>query len=197
LPDCQCDKMLPMFADRSADLVCGFVNGVTAANIEEILLANGWLAASPGNSDDAGLQQWLARAAELLGSYAKNRFELEPLLKPIFVYDAAVVLQDSANQAALAREGAREVIRAFANQLVDGVEIDSDSFKQVIENIKALVPYRSRDMFHPIRLVLTGRTGEGELDRIILLLDAASKLRFSVPVKGAGQRVLEFCCAFD
>jgi hypothetical protein len=51
-------------------------------------------------------------------------------------------------------------------------------------------------MFHPIRLALTGRAGEGDLDRVILLLDAAARLDFA-EVKGARQRMVEFCAVLD
>ena len=44
---------------------------------------------------------------------------------------------------------------------------------------------------------LAGRAGDGELDRVILLLDGAAKLPFAVPVKGTRQRMLEFCAALD
>jgi hypothetical protein len=56
---------------------------------------------------------------------------------------------------------------------------------------------RSRDLFHPIRLALAGRAGEGELDRVILLIDEAAALPFSVSVKTARARILEFCSALD
>jgi hypothetical protein len=52
-------------------------------------------------------------------------------------------------------------------------------------------------LFHPIRLALAGRAGEGELDRVILLLDEAAALPCSVPVKSARTRILEFCSALD
>jgi hypothetical protein len=84
-----------------------------------------------------------------------------------------------------------------ANEILAGGEVDSDRFKRIIEAIKLRVPYRSRAMFHPIRLALAGRAGEGELDRVILLLDAASKLDFAKPVKSARQRMLEFCAVLD
>ena len=63
--------------------------------------------------------------------------------------------------------------------------------------LKAALPYRGRALFHPIRLALAGRAGEGEFDRVILLLDAAAKLPFAAPVKGTRQRMLEFCAALD
>jgi hypothetical protein len=46
-------------------------------------------------------------------------------------------------------------------------------------------------------LALAGKIGEGELDRVILLLDSAVRLDFAVPVKGTRQRILEFCAALD
>ena len=98
------------------------------------------------------------------------------LLALIFNYDAAAFCTRPPNQAVLARAGAREVIRELANRVLDGGDVDSDRFKEIIEGMKAAVPYRSRAMFHPIRLALAGRAGEGELDRVILLLDAAAKL---------------------
>ena len=48
-----------------------------------------------------------------------------------------------------------------------------------------------------VRTALAGRAGEGELDRVILLLDEAARLSFAVPVKSARERILEFCSALD
>ena len=106
-------------------------------------------------------------------------------------------MREPENHEVLARSGAREVIRELANRVLEGGDIDSDRFKEIVESMKAAIPYRSRAMFHPIRLALTGRAGEGEFDRVILLLDAAAKLPFAQPVKGTRQRILEFCAALD
>ena len=54
-----------------------------------------------------------------------------------------------------------------------------------------------RDLFHPIRLSLAGRPGEGELDRVILLVDEAAALPFAVPIKSVRTRILDFCSALD
>jgi hypothetical protein len=143
------------------------------------------------------MQAWLARAAELLGPQAADHNALTELLAPVFRYDAAAILLDPANQAVLAREGARDVIRELANRILEGGDVDSDRFKEIIEAIKSAVPYRSREMFHPIRMALAGRAGGGELDRVILLLDSAEPLPFAVRVKGTRQRTLEFCAALD
>jgi len=194
-----------MFPDPASDSV--FHSPVHAASesqhshapeeIAAILKGRGWLGAQSDFAVDPGMQEWLARAAELLGPHAATSAELASLLKPLFSYEAADLLRRTENQEVLARSGAREVIREFANRVLDGGDLDSDRFKQIVDEMKLAVPYRSRAMFHPIRLALTGRAGEGELDRVILLMDSAAKLNFAVPVKSTRQRILEFCAALD
>jgi len=172
-------------------------NQFTAVDVRSILCERGWLEADSGAEAGANMRLWLFRAATLLGPQAADHNELESLLSLVFEYDAAVLLNDSASQSVMARSGAREVICELARLVLDGPEIDSDSFKEIIESMKSAVPYRSRDMFLPVRLALAGRAGNGEMDRVILLLDSASKLNFCKPVKSTRQRMLEFCTALD
>ena len=185
-----------MTPDTSAETIETSVpaSDFTVEDVVTILRDNGWLVASAEGRDDSQLRMWLTRAAELLGPYPTKRAEL---LKLIFHYDAAEILQEHESQAVLARSGAREVIRQLANLILDGGDVDSDRFKEIIEAMKAATPYRSRELFQPIRLALAGRSGTGELDRVILLLDGAAKLNFAVNVKSTRQRMLEFCAALD
>lgn len=166
-----------------------------ADDLEAILRERGWLGC--GQTTDDRLREWLERAAALLGPHAKSRPELAALLEPIFSYDALELLRRTEAQEALARLGAREVIRELANQVLATGDIDSDQFKGIVEAIKAGVPYRSRALFHPIRLVLAGRLGGGALDRVILLLDSGAKVEFAVRVKSVRERMIEFCTALD
>lgn len=173
-------------------------NLFTAGDVRSILCERGWLGpGSDGADTDAKLQSWLSRAATLLGPQAADRDGLERLLSLIFEYDGAALMNESGSQSVMARSGAREVICELARLVLDGPEIDSDRFKEIIERIKSAVPYRSRNMFLPIRLALAGCAGNGEMDRVILLLDSASNLNFCIRVKGTRQRMLEFCTALD
>ena len=169
------------------------VNPWTAADVLEILRDRAWL----GAAAEAGFGAWASESAALLGPHAAGRAALEDLLGLIFNYDAPAILSRAESHAVMARVGAREVIRALANRVLEGPEIDSDRFKAIINALKDAMPYRGRELFYPIRLALAGRAGEGDLDRVILLLDLAAKLSFAQPVKSARQRMLEFCAALD
>ena len=173
------------------------INVHTADDVAAILRERGWLAQSVFADADGPLAAWLARAAQLLGPHASTREDLAGLLSSIFTYDAAAILRDVMNHAVLTRAGARDVLREAANRVLIAGDIDSDGFKSLIDGLKASLPYRGPALFLPIRLALAGKSGDGALDRVILLLDAAAKLNFAVPVKTARQRILEFCAAFD
>ena len=61
------------------------------------------------------------------------------------------------------------------------LRFNSERFKELFTLLKEKLEVRSRDLFHPLRLALAGRAGEGELDRVILLLDEAAALPFACP----------------
>ena len=175
-------------------------NPFTAADVEAILRERGLLAddwRSTTGDLQAEIQAWLERAAALLGPQAADPAALADLLSLLFQYDAHAILAAPEAHTVLAREGAREVIRDLDHTVLEGPEVDSDRFKEIVTALKEKTGHRGRELFHPIRLALAGRAGEGELDRVILLLDAAAKLPFAVPVKNVRQRMLEFCAALD
>jgi hypothetical protein len=173
-------------------------NAFAAGDVEEILRERGWLGAEADSDNRAlRLRDWLSAAAALLGPHAADRAALVELLGLIFHYDAAATLASREAQAVIMRTGAREVIRELAKLVLDGTAIDSGRFKEIIEALKLRVRFRSRELFQPIRLALVGRVGEGELDRVILLLDSAAGLGFAVRVKGTRERMLEFCAALE
>ena len=176
-------------------------NAFAARDVEDILRERGWLALgaqeSATETHAAQLSAWMELAASLLCPHASDRNALADLLRLVFHYDACETLATLDAQDVMARTGSREVIRELANLILDGAAMDSERFKAIIEALKSATRYRSRELFHPIRVALAGRAGEGELDRVILLLDSAAVLTFAAPVKGTRQRMLEFCAALE
>jgi hypothetical protein len=171
----------------------------TVHDVNGIVTRRGWLVDhTMVDNETFGIHVWFARALTLLGPQSPSLDHLESLLELVFHYDAAANLALPENRSVLVRTGAREVIRELANRILDSGGIrDSNRFKEIVDEIKAAVPFRSRVIFHPLRLALAGRTGEGDLDRVILLLDEAATLPFSAKVKDTRERMLEFCAALD
>ena len=168
-------------------------NPYTAEDVLSILQDQKWLTTQPSPEH----RLFCERAASFLGPFAADRAALQELLRPLFLYDAAQLLQSPEVHAVLSRYAARDVIRSLALLLLDPAPFTSDRFKEIITELKQNLDLRGRDLFHPIRLALTGRPGEGELDRVILLINEAAALPFAMPPKSIRTRILEFCSALD
>ena len=168
-------------------------NPYRSADVLTILRERGWLAGEPTAEHIA----WCERAAAMLGGHAADRAALAELLALVFQYDAREIISRADSPVVLSRYAARDVLRQVARLLLEGAPLTSDRFKEVVTALKDGMDLRGRELFHPIRLALAGRAGEGELDRVILLLDEAAALPFAVPVKSARARILEFCSSID
>jgi hypothetical protein len=169
------------------------VNPFAAADVAGILQERGWSAGTLSAEQLA----WCEHAATILGPQAADRETPAALLGLVFHYDSREILARVESHAVLSRYAARDVLRQLALLLLEGAALNSDRFKEIITSLKENLDIRGRELFHPIRLALAGRAGEGELDRVILLLDEAAGASFAVRVKSARERILEFCAALD
>ncbi len=172
-----------MLPEKKPTECAAAVNPFSAEDVAGILRQHGWVSAEPSAEQFA----WCERAASLLGPHAAD----------LFHYDAHEIIARVDSHVVLSRYAARDVLRQLALQLLDGAPLTSDRFKEIVSALKEGLDLRARELFHPLRLALAGRSGEGELDRVILLLEDAASLPFAVPVKSARARILEFCAALD
>ena len=168
-------------------------NRFSVADVVEILRRRQWLTSEPSPEQSA----WCERAAALLGPQSADPARLESLLELIFCYDAREILSGTEAHVVMSRYAARDAIRNLANLLLDPAALTTEHFRGIVDALKTQLDVRGRELFHPLRLALSGRSGEGELDRVILLVDEAAAARFSVPVKTARTRIIEFCSALD
>ena len=169
------------------------INPFAVEDVIAILQEKGWLSGGPDEKQAA----WCLKAAAFLGPQAADRSRLADLLRLVFHYDARAILETTEAHVIMSRYAARDLLRQLALLLLDGTELTTDRFSEIIAALKQDLDLRGRELFHPLRLTLAGCCGEGELDRVILLLDEAASAGFPVQVKTARQRILEFCATLE
>ena len=168
-------------------------NKFSASDVAQILSERSW------HTGEFSAEQlhWCEQAGALLGPQSTDRVALANLLSLVFHYDAKEILSHTDSHATLSRYAARDALRELARLLLDPEQLTSDRFREIIEKMKLKLDIRGRELFQTVRLSLAGRTGEGDLDRVILLLDEAAAANFSTPVKSARNRIIEFCATVD
>jgi|SRR5580704_4087804 hypothetical protein len=167
-------------------------NPFTAADVENVLRARGWVSSPEISAEQSA---WCERAAFLLGPQAAEREALAELLRLVFEYNAARAMASVEAHVVMTRYAARDVIRVLARLVLEGGPCTVERFKEIVTVLKEGLDLRGREVLHPLRLALAGRAGEGDLDRVILLVDAAVGAGFAV--KTVRQRMIEFCSALD
>ena len=170
------------------------MNPFSAADVAALLRERGWISSSELSVEQSA---WCERAAFLLGPQAADREALAELLRLVFEYDAAQAMASIEAHAVMTRCAARDVIRLLARLLLDDGPCTPERFKEIVTALKEKLDLRGREVLHPLRLALVGRAGEGQLDRVILLVDAAANAGFAANVKTVRERVIEFCSALD
>jgi Anticodon binding domain len=192
--DPPCDRIPPMAGEEifpNSDVA--IMNPFSAADVAALLRERGWISSSEISAEQSA---WCERAAFLLGPQAADRDALSELLRLVFEYDAAGAMVSVEAHAVMTRYGARDVIRLLARLLLDNGPCTPERFKEIVTVLKEKLDLRGREVLHPLRLALVGRAGEGQLDRVILLVDAAASAGFA-NVKTVRERVIEFCSALD
>ncbi|MCH8268428.1 MAG: glutamate--tRNA ligase [Acidobacteria bacterium] len=153
-----------------------------------IFRAAGQIGESPGED----LRRWLRGVVELLLPAVDDLSQLPEQARVIFEYDAAASIANDENQQVLAEPGARQVIEGFAEQAQQDEELTVERFRAALDHVKKTTRQKGKSLFQPVRIALTGSPSGRQLDRLVPLLEAGSRLELPKPVKSCRQRLMEF-----
>ena len=95
-------------------------------------------------------------------------------------------------------DGARAVATALAEELASAPRLDRERFRAVANQVKARTGQKAKALFHPIRIVLTGRAEGPELDLAIPAIDRGADLPAGVGLPniiGCRERAAAFVAA--
>lgn len=149
------------------------------------------------------LRQWLKDVIAAVRPGLDYLSLLPQRTRLIFRYSAQSCLEFPESRLALEREGARDVIRAFAQRVLElsaGSLGDSwlttARLKAIITEVKATTQWKGRNLLEPIRVLLTGLPFGPDLEHLVPIFEQGSRFQLPVHVKSCRERVLEFCTVF-
>jgi glutamyl-tRNA synthetase len=136
-----------------------------------------------------------------IASESVDRLDQVPTrLRVLFTYSADDALADATIGTEMTLDGARSVARALAEELASAPRLDRENFRAVANAVKTRTGQKARALFHPIRIVLTGRAEGPELDLIVPAIDRGADLPegAGVPkILGCRERAAAFVRALD
>jgi glutamyl-tRNA synthetase/nondiscriminating glutamyl-tRNA synthetase len=144
------------------------------------------------------IAHWLARVTQLLAPSVDRLDQLPARASVIFHYDAKAALAAPENVEVLGWPHADAVFTRFASKILEDElaqagKLTSERFKQIVNEVKAETGAKGKELFHPIRIVVTGSHSGPEFDKLIPILEEGSHLTtLPAHVLSVRQRVEKF-----
>jgi glutamyl-tRNA synthetase/nondiscriminating glutamyl-tRNA synthetase len=144
----------------------------------------------------------LAWLEKVLDAVLKNLDHLDQVpaaARLIFEYDAASILSGEETRHVAEEAASREVLAAFIPKALaagaEGGELSYERFREIAKDVQRETGKKGKDLFHPLRVALTGAVSGPELEKLIPIFEAGAKLSLPRPVKSVAQRLREFAAA--
>jgi glutamyl-tRNA synthetase/nondiscriminating glutamyl-tRNA synthetase len=145
----------------------------------------------PREQAGAATAAWLESLIALLLPSLDQLDQLPARSQSIFGYDAAAARADPENAALLATGSAQRVLAAFAVRAATG-PAEAATFKLWMNEIKSETGVKGKDLFHPIRIALTGTHSGPEFDKLLPVIEHGSMLALAVHVPSVRERIDAF-----
>ena len=100
----------------------------------------------------------------------------------------------------MSAQGPHQVVRALAEALAGVARLDRERFRRVANEVRARTGQKGKQLFHPIRVALTGLAEGPELDLVIPAIDRGADLPREVGVPailGCRERAGAFVAVLD
>ena len=156
-----------------------------------IFVKAGLLPGTPSN-DVCG---WFQKVVELLAPSVDYLAQLRVRAAAIFDYNPQAALAAADNREVLQWEKSAAVIEAFAKRVAS--ELTAERFKAIMSEVKTETGAKGKELFHPVRIVLTGSHSGPEFDKLIPIIEEGSRLKLPQHLKSVRERVQEFISSSD
>jgi len=141
------------------------------------------------------MRAWFARLLALLVPAVDHLDQLPLKAAPIFAFDPEAARSNEENAAILAADSARTVLGEMASRVrAHSGRITPEVFKAWMNEIEAATGVKGKDLFHPVRIALTGAHSGREFDKLIPLIEDGAELsrNSSLGVLSVRERIEHF-----
>ncbi len=135
---------------------------------------------------------WIERVLDAVLKNISLLSQLPETTRIIFEFNAQQAVATPEFQELLANPDALAVLKAFVPKVLAESALTYERFREITKAVQKETGRKGKDLFHPIRMALTGAGSGPELEKLIPLYEAGSKLPLAQHVKSVAERLREF-----
>jgi nondiscriminating glutamyl-tRNA synthetase len=141
--------------------------------------------------------KWFGSITQLLAPSVDRLDQLPERASAIFNYDAKAAIAAPDNAETLAWPNTDAVLARFVCKILEDEsarekKLTAEQFKKIVNEVKAETAAKGKELFHPIRIVITGSHSGPEFDKLIPILEEGSRLPLPKHVLSVRERAEEF-----
>lgn len=152
-------------------------------------LAKAGCVTEPADSD---VLRWLERVVAAVLKNLDTLSQLPEAARLIFTFDLSHLKEKDETRDALEGDSARQVLAAFIPRMLTIAELDCGKFRETMKAVEIETGKKGRDLFHPVRVALTGAASGPELEKLIPIFEEGACLSLPKPIKSCAARLREF-----
>jgi len=141
--------------------------------------------------------EWFGSVTRMLVPSVDRLEQLPERASLIFHYDAKAALVSPDNAEVLGWANTDAVLARFIGKILEDEsaregKLTPEEFKKIVNEVKAETGAKGKELFHPIRIVVTGSHSGPEFDKLVPILEVGSRLPLPKHVLGVRERVEQF-----
>jgi glutamyl-tRNA synthetase/nondiscriminating glutamyl-tRNA synthetase len=144
--------------------------------------------------------RWLGRVTRLLAPYVDRLEQLPEKAAFIFHYDAKAAITAPGNGEVLLWPQTDAVLARFTVKVLEHEDarearLTPEQFKKMLQEVHAETGAKGKELFHPVRMAVTGSHSGPDFDKVIPILEEGSHLPLPGHVLSVHERVEQFAKA--
>jgi len=144
---------------------------------------------------DENTKHVLADMIDAVKEHISTLSEFPEELEIFFQFDARQAVQLPEIKKMFRQEKALKVIEKVFSALEAEGEVSFNFFKEIAVSVGKEIGCKGSELYHPIRVALTGKLSGPELNKVIPILEKSKHLTLIKPMKSCAQRLKEFIFA--
>ena len=144
---------------------------------------------------DSRVRQWVELVVDAFLPGLDHLSQISKIAPQLWGFEAEKAVQDERVRQVLSLPGATKVVEELRRQLCLGERDVVREWPSIVQSVKAGSGQKGRKLFHPIRVVLTGKDSGPELDKLVPIFETGSQLELPHQIKDCQTRSNEFYSA--
>jgi len=139
--------------------------------------------------EDEDMISWLKDLSSAVRTNLTTLNDINDLVSPLFNFDAESIITDNELKEMLDDEGTIELLNTLKNQMKKHPIKTAEDYREVMLSVMKETDRKGKNLFHPVRIALTGRLSGLELEQLIPLIETGSKLDLPKKILSSVERI--------